>query len=74
MKDQVTALMEALRRVQLETDRYRWGSQNARGALKAIGDILKDPAVAAAVENLEAFVPSPGLVPDTEDLFANHEV
>ena len=64
MKDQVTALMEALNRSQYEIGRFRRGQQGLESTVSAVEKILADPVVAAAIQNLEPFTDAPPLVPE----------
>ena len=64
MKDQVTALMEALNRSQYEIGRLRRGQQGLETTVSAVEKILADPVVAAAIQNLEPFTGAPSLIPE----------
>ena len=64
MKDQVTALMEALNRSQYEIGRFRRGQQGLETTVSAVEKILADPVVAAALQGLEPFTAAPPLVPE----------
>jgi hypothetical protein len=64
MKDQITALMEALNRSQYEIGRLRRGQQGLETTVSAVEKILADPVVAAAVHNLEPFTGAPSFVPE----------
>jgi hypothetical protein len=64
MKDQITALMEALNRSQHEIGRLRSGQQGLETTVSAIEKILTDPVVTAAIQNLEPFTGAPSLVPE----------
>jgi len=64
MKDQITALMEALNRSQHEICRLRRGQQGLETTISAVEKILADPVVAAAIQNLEPFTGAPSLVPE----------
>jgi hypothetical protein len=64
MKDQITALMEALRLVGLEFDHFKRRRQGRDATLNAIQAILDDPHVSQAVRSLEPLVDSPSLVPE----------
>ena len=64
MKDQITALMEALNCSQYEIGRLRRGQQGLETTVSAVEKILADPVVAAAVHNLEPFTGAPSLVPE----------
>ena len=64
MKDQVTALMEALNRSQYEIGRLRRGQQGLETTVSAVEKILADPVVAAAIQSLEPFTDAPPLVPE----------
>jgi hypothetical protein len=67
MKDQVTALMEALRLVGAEVERFKRKRQSREETLNAIEAVLDNPIVARAVRTLEPLVEAPGLVPDSID-------
>ena len=64
MKDQITALMEALNRSQYEIGRLRRGQQGLETTVSAVEKILADPVVAAAIHSLEPFTGAPSLVPE----------
>jgi hypothetical protein len=64
MKDQVTALMEALRLSQAEIEKLRRKRQDVFATVAHIETILADPVVRTAVQNLEPFTPSPSVVPE----------
>ena len=64
MKDQITALMEALNRSQHEIGRLRRGQQGLETTISAVEKILADPVVAAAIQGLEPFTAAPPLVPE----------
>ena len=64
MKDQITALMEALSRSQYEIGRLRRGQQGLETTVTAVEKILADPVVTAAVHNLEPFAAAPSIVPE----------
>jgi|tagenome__1003787_1003787.scaffolds.fasta_scaffold20229818_1 hypothetical protein len=63
MKDQITALMEALRLVGAELDRFKRHRQSRVATLDAVEAILDDPIVMKAVQTLEPLVDSPSVVP-----------
>ena len=63
MKDQITALMEALRLAGLEVEHFKRNRQGRDETLDALEAILFDPKVRQAVENLDPFVDSPSIVP-----------
>lgn len=67
MKDQITALMEALRLSQAEIEKLRRKRQGLETTVSAIERILSEPDVAAAIHHLEPFMPSPPLVPHVEE-------
>ena len=73
MKDQITALVEALRLSQLEIEKLRRKRQGLEATVGAVERILADPVVAAAIHNLEPFSASPSVVPEAlqEDERAN---
>jgi hypothetical protein len=64
MKDQITALMEALNRSQYEIGRLRRGQQGLETTVSAVERILADPVVTAAIQNLEPYSVSPSVVPE----------
>jgi hypothetical protein len=64
VKDQVTALMEALNRSQYEIGKLRRGQQGLETTVSAIEKILADPVVAAAIQGLEPLTDAPSLVPE----------
>ena len=66
MKDQITTLMEALRLSQREITKLKRKQQDVFATVAHIEEILGDPVVTAAVQNLKPFAPSPSLVPDVE--------
>ena len=63
MKDQITALMEALRLVEAEVEQFKRRRQSRDDTLEAIEAILDDPKVSSAVRTLEPFIEGPQLVP-----------
>jgi hypothetical protein len=67
MKDQITALMEALRLSQAEIEKLKRKRQDVFATVAHIEEILGDPVVRAAIQNLEPFSPSPSLVPETSE-------
>ena len=64
MKDQIIALMEALRLSQTEIEKLRRKRQDVYDTVEHIEGILADPVVRAAIHNLEPFTPSPSVVPE----------
>ena len=64
MKDQITALMEALRLSQAEIEKLKRKRQDVFATVAHIEGILGDPVVRAAIDNLEPFSKSPSLVPE----------
>jgi hypothetical protein len=64
MKDQITALMEALRLSQAEIEKLKRKRQSVQTTVAAIEAILADPVVARAIENVEPMTASPGIVPE----------
>ena len=64
MKDQITALMEALRLSQAEIEKLKRKRQDVFATVSHIEGILGDPVVAAAIQNLEPFAGAPPLVPE----------
>jgi hypothetical protein len=63
MKDQFTALMEALNQSQYQISRFRRGQQGLETTVSAVERILADPVVRAAVQNLGPYSVSPSVVP-----------
>jgi len=74
MKDQVTALMEALRLAQAEIEKLRRKRQDVYETVEHIEGILDDPGVRAAIHNLEPYMPSPSVVPEAVRPKARDEV
>jgi hypothetical protein len=64
MKDQITALMEALRLSQAEIDNLRRKKQDVFTTVANIEAILDHRVVMAAIRNLAPYSASPGVVPD----------
>jgi hypothetical protein len=64
MKDQITALMEALRLSQVEIEKLKRKRQDVFATVAHIEGILGDPAVSASIHNLEPFSASPSVVPE----------
>ena len=64
MKDQITALMEALRLSQAEIEKLRLRRQGLAATIDRVDEILGDPIVLAAIHNLEPYTASPSVVPD----------
>jgi hypothetical protein len=67
MKDQIIALMEALRLSQAEIEKLKRKRQDVFATVAHIETILGDPVVRGAIHNLEPFSPSPSMVPDVAD-------
>jgi hypothetical protein len=67
MKDQITALMEALRLSQIEIEKLKRKRQDVFATVAHLEGILGDPVVTAAIQSLEPFAPSPSLVPETTE-------
>ena len=67
MKDQITALMEALRSSQYEIGRLRRGQQGLEATVSHVESILADPVVTAAIQGLQPFSASPSMVPEVEE-------
>jgi hypothetical protein len=72
MKDQITALMEALRLSSAEIEKLKRKKQDVFATVAHIEGILSDPVVAASIRSLEPYTPSPSVVPidETERLGA----
>jgi len=64
MKDQVTTLMEALRLSQLEIESLRRKRQDLATTVDHVEEILSDPIVRPAIENLEPYTGSPSVIPE----------
>jgi hypothetical protein len=67
MKDQITTLMEALRLSQAEIEKLNRKPQDVFATVAHIEEILGDPVVLAAIENLEPLA-APSLVPETTEV------
>jgi len=66
MKDQVIALLEALRLVKLQVENFK-----RRGhTLAKIGGILDDPKVTGALHTLEHITDAPSIIPDKPEVAA----
>lgn len=63
MKDQITAVLEALRLVELHVDNFKRLRQNRDKTLDAIEGILDDPKVSGALRTLELITDAPSIVP-----------
>jgi hypothetical protein len=66
MKDQITALMEALRLSQTEIEKLKRKNQDVFATVAHIESILGDPVVSAAIHTLEPYYASPSVVPAIE--------
>ena len=66
MKDQITALMEAVRLMNAEFDRFNQHGQGRDATLNAVEKILNDPKVTGAVASIAPLVDAPSLVPDNQ--------
>jgi hypothetical protein len=64
MKDQITALMEALRLCQAEIEKLQRKRQDVFTTVSRIENILADPVVMTAIRNLQPYSASPSVVPD----------
>ena len=64
MKDQITALMEALRLSRAEIEKLRRRRQDLATTVDHVEEILSDPVVMAAIHNLEPYTGSPSVVPE----------
>jgi hypothetical protein len=64
MKDQVTAIMEAIRLVEAEVQKFKRRGKGRDETLDAIEAILDDPKIAGAVRTIETLVHAPRLVPE----------
>jgi len=71
MKDQITALMEALRLSQAEIEKLRRKRQDLATTLDHVEEILSDPVVMAAIYNLKPSTGSPSVVPEQLDQTAS---
>jgi hypothetical protein len=68
VKDQITALMEALRLSQAEIEKLQRKRQDVFTTVSRIESILGDPVVMAAIRNLEPYTASPSVVPEMRDV------
>ena len=66
MKDQITTLMEAVRLMNAEFDRFNLHGQGRDATLNAVEKILNDPKVTGAVASIAPLVDAPSLVPDNQ--------
>jgi hypothetical protein len=64
VKDQITALMEALRLVGIELENFKRRRKSRDATLDAVEAILDDPKVMRAVRTLEPLVNAPSIVPN----------
>jgi hypothetical protein len=64
MKDQVFALVEALRLARSELDRCQYRTQSPAVTVDNLESILSAPSVASAIDSMAAIVESP-LVPES---------
>jgi hypothetical protein len=67
MKDQIIALMEALRLSQTEIEKLKRKRQDVFATVAHIEAILGDPFVSAAIHNLEPLSASPSMVPEAAE-------
>jgi hypothetical protein len=67
MKDQITALMEALRLSSAEIEKLKRKKQDVFATVAHIEGILGDPVVSAAIRNLELYSVSPSVVPEAAE-------
>ena len=67
MKDQIIALMEALRLAQAEIEKLKRKRQDVFATVAHIEMILGDPVVRAAIHNLELFSLSPSVMPEAAE-------
>jgi hypothetical protein len=67
MKDQIIALMEALRLVGVQIERFKRGTQGRDSTLTAIENIFHDPKVDGAVQSIQQFVDEPPLKPTVQE-------
>jgi hypothetical protein len=63
MKEQITALQEALRLIQREVEQFKRG-KTRDATLDSIERILDDPHVSGAIQALEPLLNSPSIVPE----------
>lgn len=68
MKDQIAALMEALRLIEIEVGRFKRGQQNGDTTVRAIERAVSDPKVSSAIRSIEPFMDAPSVVPQDEEL------
>ena len=66
MKDQITAMMEALRLAGIEVEHFKHKRQSRDETLDALEAILYYPKVRSAMELLQPLTDSPPLVPAQE--------
>jgi hypothetical protein len=64
MKDQITTLMEAVRLMSAEFERFNRHGQGRDATLNAVEKILNDTKVTGAVATIAPLVDGPSLVPD----------
>ena len=67
MKEQITALMEALRLVSVEIECFKDKRRTRDATLDAIEAIIDDPKVRRAIESIQPLVEAPGLVPEATE-------
>jgi hypothetical protein len=70
MKDQVIALLEALRLVKLQVENFKRRRQGRDHTLAKIGGILDDPKVTGALHTLEHITDAPSVIPDKPEVAA----
>ena len=70
MKDQITAVLEALRLVELQVENFKRHHQSRDRTLDAIEGILDDPKVTGALRTLEHITNAPSIVPEHPEAVA----
>ena len=68
MKDDVTALLEALRLVELELMHHECGQQGAIEALDRLKDVVREPRVQRALDEFVMMANAPSFAPDADVL------
>jgi hypothetical protein len=70
MKDQITAVLEALRLVELQVEKFKRRAQGRDRTLDEIEGILDDPKVTGALRTLEHITNAPSIVPSESEAVA----
>ena len=66
MKDDVTALLEALRLVELELTHHERGRQGAKEALDRIKNVVREARVQRALDELVMLTNAPSITPSVD--------